>query len=191
MATVNWPGRRRAGSVGTPLTGYTVAILDDENHRLAAGEDGEVCIQGPGVMAGYWQAPDETAVALRDGWLRTGDIGHVDGDGYLYIVDRKKDLILRGGFNVFPRDVEEVMLAHPDVVGAGVVGRPDQRLGEEVVAFVVLRSGATAASEDLIGFARSHLAATKYPREIHVVDGLPLTNVGKLDRKALRARLTT
>jgi long-chain acyl-CoA synthetase len=140
-------------------------------------------------MNGYWNAPDETAEALRDGWFHTGDIGHLDSDGYLYVVDRKKDLILRGGFNVFPRDVEDVLLSHPQVAMAGVVGRPDPRMGEEVVAFVSLRPGATAGVDDLVTYARTQLAATKAPREIHIVGSIPLTSVGKLDRKALRAML--
>jgi long-chain acyl-CoA synthetase len=191
VATANVPGRRRLGSVGTAVPRYRVRIVDDDERTLPTGADGEVCVQGPGVMAGYWQAPEETAAVLRGGWLHTGDIGHLDADGYLYIVDRKKDLILRGGFNVFPRDVEEVMLSHPDVTGAAVVGRPDPRLGEEVVAFVTLRPHASAGSDDLIGFARSHLAATKYPREVRIVDSIPLTSVGKLDRKTLRSSLSS
>ncbi|TMB91550.1 MAG: long-chain fatty acid--CoA ligase [Chloroflexi bacterium] len=186
VVTASRPGRRRLGSVGTPVSGYTVHILDDEHRPLAAGEDGEICVRGLGVMSGYWHDPEASAAALRDGWLHTGDIGHLDADGYLYVVDRKKDLILRGGFNVFPRDVEDVLLTHPDVTGAGVVGRPDPRLGEEVVAFVTLRPGAAAVSADLVTYAREHLAANKYPREIRIVDGLPLTSVGKLDRKRLR-----
>ena len=137
----NPPGRRRAGSVGVPIRDCEVRILDDDDRPLAAGEDGEICVRSPGVMRGYWNAPEETAAALRDGWLHTGDVGHLDADGYLFVVDRKKDLILRGGFNVFPRDVEDVLLSHPDVAMAGVVGRPDARLGEEVVAFVSLRPG--------------------------------------------------
>jgi long-chain acyl-CoA synthetase len=123
---------------------------------------------------------------LAGGWLHTGDIGHLDADGYLYVVDRKKDLILRGGFNVFPRDVEEVLVGHPAVAQAGVVGRPDARLGEEVVAFVSLREGAAVTAGELIEHARRHLAATKYPREITIVPAIPLTSVGKLDRKKLR-----
>ncbi len=137
----NPPGRRRAGSVGIPIRDCEVRILDDEDHALAVGDDGEICVRSPGVMRGYWNAPEETAAVMRDGWLHTGDVGHLDADGYLFVVDRKKDLILRGGFNVFPRDIEDVLLAHPDVAMAGVVGRPDPRLGEEVVAFVSLRPG--------------------------------------------------
>ena len=185
----NPPGRRRAGSVGLPLPGCAVRIVDDDDNELPVGEDGEICARSPGVMAGYWHAEAETAEALRGGWLHTGDIGHLDADGYLYVVDRKKDLILRGGFNVFPRDVEEALLTHPAVLMAGVVGRPDPRLGEEVVAFVMLQPGATATSEELVAHARAVLTPTKYPREVHIVDAIPLTSVGKLDRKALRARL--
>jgi long-chain acyl-CoA synthetase len=137
-------------------------------------------------MTGYWNSPDLDATVLAGGWLHTGDIGHLDDDGYLYVVDRKKDLILRGGFNVFPRDVEEVLLGHPDVIQAGVIGRPDPRLGEEVAAFVALRPGATVTADDLIAYARQHLSATKYPRDLRIVPAVPLTSVGKLDRKQLR-----
>jgi long-chain acyl-CoA synthetase len=153
---------------------------------LAPGEDGEICVQSPGVLSGYWQAPDATATAVRDGWLYTGDIGHLDADGYVYVVDRKKDLIIRGGFNVYPRDVEDVLLTHPAVAQAAVVGRPDPRLGEEVVGFVALREGASVTGDELVAHAREQLAATKYPREIRIVPAIPLTSVGKLDRKRLR-----
>jgi long-chain acyl-CoA synthetase len=128
-------------------------------------------------------------VALSGGWLHTGDIGHLDADGYLYVVDRKKDLIIRGGFNVYPRDVEDVLLTHPAVAQAGVVGRPDPRLGEEVVAFAALRPGADVTAEELREHAKSRLAATKYPREVRIVPAIPLTSVGKLDRKRLREQL--
>ncbi len=189
VISVNPPGAARPGSVGLPIPGYEVSIRDDSDAEVPAGADGEICVRAEGVMTGYWNAPEETAAALRGGWLHTGDIGHVDADGYLYVVDRKKDLILRGGFNVFPRDVEDVLLGHPAVAMAGVVGRPDARLGEEVVAFVSLRPGAQATPGEIIEFARGRLAAHKYPREVRIVDAVPLTSVGKLDRKALRARL--
>ena len=179
-------GARRLGSVGLPVPGCTVSIQDDAGRELGTGEDGEICVRSPGVMTGYWHAADASAVALAGGWLHTGDIGHLDADGYLYVVDRKKDLILRGGFNVYPRDIEDVLLAHPAVAQAGVVGRPDRRLGEEVVAFVALRPGAQATPEELTAYARQHLAANKYPREVTVVPAVPLTSVGKLDRKKLR-----
>src|SRR5580692_2285782 len=177
---------RRVGSVGLPVPGCEVSIRDDADLEVPAGQDGEICVRSPGVMTGYWHTPDSASAVLAGGWLHTGDIGHLDADGYLYVVDRKKDLILRGGFNVFPRDVEEVLVGHPAVAQAGVVGRPDARLGEEVVAFVSLREGASATPGELIEHARRHLAATKYPREITIVPAIPLTSVGKLDRKKLR-----
>jgi long-chain acyl-CoA synthetase len=177
-------GARRVGSVGRPVAGCEVSIQDDSGAELPAGQDGEICVRSPGVMTGYWRSEDTSALA--GGWLHTGDIGHLDADGYLYVVDRKKDLILRGGFNVFPRDVEDVLLAHPAVALAGVVGRPDVRLGEEVVAFVSLRPDASATVDELTEHARRHLAANKYPREITIVPMVPLTSVGKLDRKKLR-----
>jgi long-chain acyl-CoA synthetase len=179
-------GARRAGSVGRPVPGCEVSIQDDNGAELPAGQDGEICARSPGVMSGYWHATDSASTVLAGGWLHTGDIGHVDADGYLYVVDRKKDLILRGGFNVFPRDVEDVLLAHPAVALAGVVGRPDVRLGEEVVAFVSLRPDAVVTAEELSEHARKHLGANKYPREITIVPTVPLTSVGKLDRKKLR-----
>jgi long-chain acyl-CoA synthetase len=186
IISANPLGARRIGSVGLPVPGCEVSIQDDAGRPLPAGEDGEICVRSPGVLAGYWHAPEATAAALSGGWLHTGDIGHVDADGYLYVVDRKKDLIIRGGFNVYPRDVEDVLLAHPAIAQAGVVGRPDPRLGEEVVAFAALRAGATASPQELIEHARAHLAATKYPREVRIVPTMPLTSVGKLDRKRLR-----
>jgi long-chain acyl-CoA synthetase len=135
-------------------------------------------------------SPADTSGAMRGGWLHTGDIGHLDTDGYLYVVDRKKDLIIRGGFNVVPRDIEDVLVQHPAVAVAmaGAVGRPDARLGEEIVAFVSLRPGASALPDELNAFACKRLAAHKYPREVRILDALPLTSVGKLDRRALRAR---
>ena len=175
---------RRIGSVGLPVPGVELTIQDDAGQVLPPGQDGEICVRSPGVMTGYWHSQDSSALA--GGWLHTGDIGHLDADGYLYVVDRKKDLILRGGFNVFPRDIEEVLVAHPAVAQAGVVGRPDGRLGEEVVAFVSLRPGAEVTAEELTEYAKQHLAANKYPREITIVPAVPLTSVGKLDRKKLR-----
>jgi long-chain acyl-CoA synthetase len=174
------PGRPRHGSVGLPARGVEVRIDGDD-------EIGEICCRSPFVMAGYWQAPEATAEALRDGWLHTGDLGYLDEDGYLYVVDRKKDLIIRGGFNVFPRDVEEALLEHPSVEAASVVGRPDAAHGEEVVAFVV--AGEELDPEELVAWSRTRIGGYKYPREVHIVGALPLTPVGKVDRKALRARL--
>ena len=177
---------RRVGSVGLPVPGCEVSIQDDAGQALPPGRDGEICVRSPGVMTGYWRGGEASAAALAGGWLHTGDIGHLDEDGYLYVVDRKKDLILRGGFNIFPRDVEDVLVTHPAVAQAGVVGQPDARLGEEIVAFVSLRPGAEVSPAELTEYARQHLAATKYPRRITIVDAIPLTSVGKLDRKKLR-----
>jgi long-chain acyl-CoA synthetase len=181
--------RVRAGSVGLPVPGTELEIRDGEGRPLPAGEIGEICCRSPGVMQGYWQAPEATDEALRGGWLHTGDVGYLDEDGYLFIVDRKKDLIIRGGFNVYPRDVEDALVQHPDVQMAGVVGRPSERHGEEVVAFVSLAAGSVLGAAELVGWARERIGGYKYPREVHVVEAIPLTAVGKIDRKALRARL--
>jgi long-chain acyl-CoA synthetase len=189
VISVNPPGAGRPGSVGRPIPGYQVSIRDDNDADVPAGTDGEICVRADGVMAGYWNSPAETSAVLRGGWLHTGDIGRLDDDGYVYVLDRKKDLIIRGGFNVFPRDVEDVLLQHPAVAMAGVVGRPDQRLGEEVVAFVSLLPGSQATSAEITEFARGRLAAHKYPREVTILDSVPLTSVGKLDRKALRGQV--
>jgi len=146
-------------------------------------------VRGDGVMAGYWHASDATEVVLRGGWLHTGDVGILDSDGYLRIVDRLKDLIIRGGFNIYPRDIEDALLEHPQVALAAVVGRPDDIYGEEVIGFVSLTPGSSITGPELVTWARTQIAANKYPREINVVDAIPLTSVGKLDRKALRAGL--
>jgi long-chain acyl-CoA synthetase len=175
----NPPGGVRPGSVGVPVPGIEVRI------DAPPGGVGEICVRSPTVMAGYWEAPEATAEAVRDGWLHTGDLGRLDEDGYLYIVDRAKDLIIRGGFNVFPRDVEEALLEHPAVASAAVVGRPDEAHGEEVVAFVT----GDIAPDELVAFAKQRIGGYKYPREVHVVDALPLTPIGKIDRNALRTRL--
>ena len=183
------PDSRRLGTVGRPVTGVQVRIEGPDGREQPTGEDGEICVRGPVLMQGYWRSPEATAEAVRDGWLHTGDVGHLDGDGYLRVVDRIKDLIIRNGFNVYPRDVEDVLLAHPDVTAAAVVGRPDPAVGEEVVGFVTLREGSAVRPEELVAFARSRISAAKYPREVRVVDAVPLTSVLKTDRKALRARL--
>ena len=190
LISTNPVGREKPGSVGLPIPGTEVQILDEQDRPLPTGEVGEICCRSPAVMRGYWNAPEITAEAMRDGWLHTGDVGYVDDEGYLFIVDRKKDLIIRGGFNVYPRDVEDMLLEHPALEAAGVVGRPDQRHGEEVVAFVSLRPGAEVGSDELVAWARERIGGYKYPREIEIVEAIPLTNVGKVDRKLLRARVT-
>jgi long-chain acyl-CoA synthetase len=183
------PGRRKIGAVGRVIPGYEVRIVDDQDRDVPPGEPGEIICRAPGVMQGYWKSPEVTAETLRGGWLHTGDIGRLDEDGFLWILDRKKDLIIRGGFNVFPRDVEEALLEHPAVGAAAVVGKPDARLGEEVAAFVSLRPGRTATADELVEFAKTRVGAHKYPREVRIVDAVPLTPVGKVDRKAVRALL--
>jgi long-chain acyl-CoA synthetase len=189
LISTNPVGRERAGSVGLPVPGCTVEIVDDHGRELPAGEVGEICCRSPGVMRGYWRSPEATAEALRDGRLHTGDIGYRDRDGYLYIVDRKKDLIIRGGFNVYPRDVEDALLEHPSVQLAAVVGRPDKIHGEEIVAFVSLHTAGSVTAEQLISWARQTIGGYKYPRELQIVESVPLTAVGKIDRKVLRSRV--
>ncbi|MCW2616080.1 MAG: AMP-dependent synthetase and ligase [Frankiales bacterium] len=184
-ATMNPYDAPRSGSVGLPLPGVELKVVDELDEPVPTGSDGEVCVRSAGVMQGYWRDPTATAAAVRDGWMHTGDVGHLDADGYLYVVDRIKDLIIRGGFNVYPRDVEDVLLEHPSVATAAVVGRPDEVLGEEVVAYVSL-TGPPVAADDLIAWCRDRLGRHKHPREVHVLPAVPLTSVGKTDRKALR-----
>ncbi|MDT3439626.1 AMP-binding protein [Pseudofrankia sp. BMG5.37] len=179
----------RPGSVGRPAAGVEVRVELADGTEAATGGTGEICLRGPSLMTGYWHAPEETARALRGGWLHTGDVGRLDEDGYLYVVDRIKDVIIRNGFNIYPRDIEDALLTHPDVVACGVVGRPDPAHGEEAVAFVQLAPGATVTPADLVAYARERISAVKYPREIRIVDSLPLTGVLKTDRKALRELL--
>jgi long-chain acyl-CoA synthetase len=176
----------RPGSVGRPMPHAEVTIRDPDGHAVPTGEEGEIWVRGHGVMLGYWHAPELTAQTVRDGWLHTGDVGRFDDDGYLYVVDRMKDLIIRGGFNVYPRDVEDVLLEHPAVQVAACVGKPDPERGEEVVAAVQLTPGGEATGADLIEFAKARMAKYKYPREVVVLDAVPLTTVGKVNRKAVR-----
>ena len=187
IITISTLTERRSGSVGKPAAHVELAIQGPDGVALPAGEEGEICVRGHGVMLGYWRDPELSATVLRDGWLHTGDVGRLDEDGYLYVVDRIKDLIIRGGFNVYPRDVEDVLMEHPAVASAACVGRPDTESGEEVVAVVQLHPGASATPEELIEHARSRMARYKYPREVIVVDAVPLTSVGKINRKAVRA----
>ncbi|HYU58237.1 MAG TPA: long-chain-fatty-acid--CoA ligase [Actinomycetota bacterium] len=188
--TVERPGtRKKAGSAGLPFEGCEVRIEDDEHDVLPAGQLGEVCARGPGVMLGYYNLPDATADTLKHGWLHTGDMGFVDRDGYLFVTERKKDLIIRGGFNVYPRDVEELLNRHPAVAEAAVVGMPDPAMGEEVVAFVVRKPGAEVTEEEVLAFARQGLARYKVPKEIHFRAALPKSPIGKVLKKDLRAEL--
>jgi long-chain acyl-CoA synthetase len=179
-------GVRKLGSVGQPIPGVEVAILDDDDRPLAAGEVGEVCVRGPNVMQGYYGLAEETARTLRNGWLHTGDMGRLDADRFLYIVERKKDLIIRGGFNIYPREVEEVLYAHPAVAEAAVIGMRDALMGEDVLAFVALKPGGTADASGLIAFCQQRLAKYKCPKQVRFVDALPKSPIGKILRKELR-----
>jgi long-chain acyl-CoA synthetase len=186
---VNPPdGLAKAGSIGLPIPGTDVRIVDLKTgtRELPVGEAGEIALRGPQVMKGYWNKPAETALVLRDGWLLTGDIARRDPAGYYYVVDRKKDMIIAGGFNVYPREVEEVLFEHPQIKEAAVVGVPDEYRGEAVKAFIVLQDGAAASAEEIISFCRERLAAYKVPRQIAFRDGLPKSGVGKYLRRELR-----
>src|SRR5438270_3061912 len=179
---------RRLTSCGTPMPFNRVAILDTDNNPAPDGEAGEICIQGPSVMDGYWKQPELTEAAFSGGWLHTGDIGVRDEYGFFYIVDRKKDMIVSGGFNVLPREIEDVLGQHPAVSACAVIGVPDEKWGEAVRALVVLRPGATAEPEELIGLVREKKGPVYAPKPVEFIDSLPLTPVGKADKKVLRAR---
>jgi long-chain acyl-CoA synthetase len=176
----------KPGTVGQPIFGVEVRCVDEQGRPVPTGERGEVIIRGPNVMKGYYKRGEATDEAMRRGWFHTGDIGTLDADGYLAIVDRKKDMILRGGFNVYPRELEEVMMTHPAVSLVAVVGVPDERLGEEVKAFVVLKPGTSVAEDELIAWCRERFAAYKYPRQIEFRDTLPVGPTGKILKRALK-----
>lgn len=180
-------GENRTGSIGMPLPDVDVRIvsLDDEVSVLPVGEIGEIVLKGPQVFKGYHNMPTETQNALRDGWLYTGDIGRMDENGYFYIVDRKKELIKPGGFQVWPREVEEVITEHPKVFEVGVAGIPDPKRGETVKAWIVLNPGETATVEEIREFCKEHMAPYKVPTQIEFRDELPKTNVGKILRREL------
>jgi long-chain acyl-CoA synthetase len=179
---------RKIGSIGLPVPDTDCKIVDpaDPDRELAPGETGELAICGPQVMQGYWRASEETARVLRNGWLYTGDLARVDEDGFFYIVDRKKDMIIVGGFNVYPREVEEVLIEHPHVDDAVVVGVPDDYRGETVKAFVVPKDGATIDEKELQAFVRQRLAPYKVFRYLEVRHSMPRTAVGKVLRRLLR-----
>lgn len=173
-------GKRKPGSVGLPIPGVEVRIVDDEDNELPVNEVGEIVVRGPNVMKGYWNRPQETEEAFRKGWFHTGDLGKIDEEGYLHIVGRKKEMIISGGFKIFPREVEEVLHAHPKVKEVAVVGIPDPVRGESVKAFIVLKDGMTASDEELDEYCRNNLAAFKVPRIYEFVSSLPRTPSGKI-----------
>ncbi|HXS43868.1 MAG TPA: long-chain fatty acid--CoA ligase [Solirubrobacteraceae bacterium] len=182
VASFNRPDReRKAGSIGIPVPGVEMKLVDLERAEVPKGEVGEIAIRGPVVMKGYWNRPDATAETLdADGWLYSGDMATVDEDGYFFIVDRKKDMVIRGGFNVYPREIEEVLYEHPAVAEAAVVGIPHDSLGEEVAAAVALKEGQDATVDELREFAKQRVAAYKYPRVVWLVDELPKGPTGKV-----------
>jgi long-chain acyl-CoA synthetase len=186
VASFNHLGReRKPGSIGTPIEGVEMRVVDEDGNELAPGEVGEIVIRGHNVMKGYWNRPDATDEAIRGGWFHTGDLARVDEDGYFFIVDRKKDMIIRGGYNVYPREVEEVLYEHPAVLEAAVVGIRDERLGEEVAAAIVVRPGAEAGADELRDFVKQRVAAYKYPRVIWFVDELPKGPTGKILKREI------
>lgn len=190
VVSVNPPdGVQKIGSAGLPIPGVEVRIADDEGRWLPPGEIGEVCVRGPNVMKGYWQAPEATAETIRDGWLFTGDLGKLDEDGYLYIVDRKKDMVIVSGMNVYPREVEDVIYKLPAVADCAVVGEPSERRGEDVKAYVVLKEGYSLTEDELIEHCRRHLAPYKIPRSVVFAKDLPRSGTGKVLKRALRQSL--
>ena len=189
VASFNHPDKeRKAGSIGTPIHGVEMKLIDDDGNDVTMGGDevGEIAIRGHNVMKGYWNKPDATADSIdSDGWFKTGDMARVDEDGYFFIVDRKKDLIIRGGYNVYPREVEEVLFAHPAVQEAAVVSVPHSELGEEVGAAIALKAGEDASAQDIQDYCKQQVAAYKYPRHIWFVDELPKGPTGKILKREI------
>lgn len=187
-----WNGERRLLSVGNPVPQTEVEVVDlgEGNTVLPLGERGEVRVKGPQLMSGYRNKPDETASALRDGWMYTGDIGYIDEDGFLFLVDRKKDMVIVGGYNVYPREIDEVLFNHPKVREAATVGRRDPKLGEVLVAFVVLMAGESMTEDEFFDYCKSQMVKYKRPVEVRFIDALPKTGTNKINRIALRERVT-
>jgi long-chain acyl-CoA synthetase len=188
VASFNHPDReRKPGSIGTPIDGVDMKLVDDEGRELPAGEVGEIVIRGHNVMKGYWRRPDATAEVIRGGWFHTGDMARMDEDGYFFIVDRKKDMVIRGGYNVYPREVEEVLYEHPAVREAAVIGVPHPKLGEEVAAAIALAPGASVGEREIVDFVKGQVAAYKYPRLVWFVEELPKGPTGKILKREINA----
>ncbi|MFW5952071.1 MAG: AMP-binding protein, partial [Gemmatimonadota bacterium] len=183
-------GLRKVGSVGVPVPGTDIKVVDVETGEteLGFGEEGELCIRGPQVMAGYWNRPDETAIALRDDWVHTGDLARVDDDGFTFIVGRKKDMIVASGYNIYPDEVDQVLYTHPAVLEAATIGLPDPARGETVKSFIVLKPDATVTAEEIRDFCRKELAPFKVPRQIEFIAELPKSSMMKILRRELRDR---
>jgi long-chain acyl-CoA synthetase len=178
---------RKPGTIGLPIDCIEMRVVDFDGNEVPQGEVGEIAIRGRNVMKGYWRRPDATAEVIdADGWFRTGDMGRVDEDGYFSIVDRRKELVIRGGYNVYPREIEEVLYEHPDVREAAVIGIPDDSLGEEVAAAVALKAGAATEPNELREFVKDRVAAYKYPRRVWLVDELPKGPTGKILKREIR-----
>lgn len=178
---------RKVGSIGIPIFGVEVRVVDEYGNDTPPGQPGEIVIRGHNVMKGYYNRPDATAEAIREGWFHSGDIAIRDEDGYFFIVDRLKDMIIRGGFNVYPREIEETLMTHPAVSLAAVVGVPDEENGEEVKAYVIRKPGTTVAEDELIAWCSERMAAYKYPRIVEFRDDLPMTATGKILKRELKA----
>src|SRR4051794_15550573 len=186
VASFNHPDReRKVGSIGTPIEGVEMKVVDDDGNEVPQGEVGEIVIKGHNVMKGYWKKDDATAEAIKDGWFHTGDMAQVDEDGYFFIVDRKKDMIIRGGYNVYPREIEEVLYEHPAVREAAVLGVPHPELGEEVGAAVALKEGQEVSEDELREHVKEQVAGYKYPRRIWFVDELPKGPTGKILKREI------
>ncbi|MEZ5215717.1 MAG: AMP-binding protein [Ilumatobacteraceae bacterium] len=181
------PLAHRLASCGRVRSGMQVRILDEDDHPVEVGAIGEICIRGGTVMKGYWRRPEETAETLRNGWLHTGDLGRMDEHGYVYILDRSKDMVISGGLNIYPREIEEMLLTHPAVAEACVFGVPDEKWGEAVTAHIVARPGTELGEDDLRAFLAERLAGFKKPKRYVFVDALTKTVYGKIDKKAIRA----
>ncbi len=188
LTNVNVPDQHRIGSVGRCVPGVRVRILDTSDREVPTGEWGEICFRGPGVMQGYWNRPEESALALRGGWLHTGDIGRLDADGYLFIVDRVKDMINVAGLKVWPAEVEQVLYRHLDVQEAAVYGAAHRVRGEQVFADVVPKADAQVTPEEIVAFCREHVAPYKVPHRVNIVDALPKSATGKVLKRVLRER---
>ncbi len=186
VASFNQPGmERKVGSIGTPIAGVEMKLVDDDGAEVAEGEIGEIAIKGPNVMAGYWGRDDATAEVMRDGWFLSGDMARRDEDGYYFIVDRKKDMIIRGGYNVYPREIEEVLYEHPAIREAAVLPVPDEQMGEEVGAAIALKEGQELDAEEVKAFVKEQVAAYKYPRKVWFVDELPKGPTGKILKREI------
>ena len=186
VASFNHPDKeRKVGSIGTPIEGVEMKLVDDDGNDVEQGEVGEIVIKGHNVMKGYWNREDATEEAIVDGWFHSGDMGKIDDDGYFFIVDRKKELIIRGGYNVYPREIEEVLYEHEGVLEAAVIGVEDESMGEEVGAAVVLKEGQDVSADDLKAYVKEQVANYKYPRKIWFVDELPKGPTGKILKREI------